>query len=128
MQGKNLFEYAVIRIVPQVEREEFLNAGIILFCKKSGFLKAGYKMDEGRISSAFPGIDMEEIIAHLTAFTHIAEARENAGPIALLDTPSRFRWLTAKRSTIVQTSPVHPGMSDDLEKTFEKLLSELIAT
>ena len=126
MQENHLFEYAVIRVVPRVEREEFLNVGVILYCKKPAFLKAVYTFSEERLLFLCPEMDIEEVRCHLAAFEQIAHADPAGGPIAQLDMASRFWWLTAKRSTIVQTSAVHPGLSKDPEKTLEKLKGELV--
>src|SRR4051812_43183483 len=126
MQENQLFEYAVIRVVPRVEREEFLNVGVILYAKKPQFLKVVYFLSEERVLSLAPDLDIEEVRCHLTAFEQIAHADTGGGPIAQLDHASRFRWLTARRSTIVQTSAVHPGLSTDMEKTLEKLFGEMV--
>lgn len=126
MQGNNLFEYAVIRVVPQVEREEFLNAGVILYCPSLKFLQCLCSLDERRFHIFAGKADVEEIKAHLHAFAEICRGGLNGGPIAKLDLPSRFRWLTATRSTVVQTSKVHPGLSADPAKTLEKLYEELV--
>lgn len=126
MQEQHLFEYAVIRIVPRVEREEFFNAGIIIFCKKENHLKTAIYFDEKKCISLFSEADIHEIKKHLSAFEQIAGGDVNSGPISLLDAPSRFRWLTAKRSTIIQTSAVHPGLSKNMEDTLQKLLHKMI--
>ncbi|MEO7265116.1 MAG: DUF3037 domain-containing protein [Ferruginibacter sp.] len=126
MPENYLFEYAIIRLVPRVEREEFLNVGLIIYCKKQGFLQTKYGLDEKRLHAVFTNLDIKEVNEHLEAFKQIAVGNKNAGPIAALDPASRFRWLTAKRSTIVQTSAVHPGLSSDIADTMEKLFSQLI--
>ncbi len=126
MPENNLFEYAIIRIVPRVEREEFLNVGVIIYCRKPGYLQTKYSLDEKRLQAVFESLDTHEVKEHLEAFKQIADGNITAGPIAALDTASRFRWLTAKRSTIVQTSAVHPGLSVDIDETMEKLFKELV--
>lgn len=126
MQESNVFEYAVIRMVPRVEREEFLNVGVILFCKKKEFLKVLYTLDEIKINAISKDIDLEEFKAHLVAFNEIALGSKNSGPIGKLEAAERFRWLTATRSTILQTSKVHPGLCGNLEKTLEKLYNEQV--
>ena len=126
MPGSNLFEYAVIRVVPQVEREEFLNVGVILYCPSKKFLQCLCAVDETRLCSFSNRTDIEEIKAHLHSFAQICEGSKDGGPIAQLDMPSRFRWLTATRSTVVQTSKVHPGLSEDPAKTLEKLYVEQV--
>lgn len=126
MQGQLLYEYAVIRLVPRVEREEFLNLGIVFFCKQTGFLKCMYTVQEERINAFCADIDIPHLRSNLDSFCKIAAGKEDAGPIARLDTPSRFRWLTAVRSTIIQTSKTHPGFcrneTEKLQELFEKLV------
>jgi hypothetical protein len=126
MQGKHLFEYAIIRIVPRVEREEFLNVGIILYCKDLKFLDTKYHLNKEKISVLCAEVDCKEIEEHLESFEKIAKGEKGGGSIATLDLPSRFRWLTATRSTIIQTSKVHPGFCDDPKETLEKLYSQLV--
>jgi hypothetical protein len=126
MPENNLFEYAVIRVVPQVEREEFLNAGVILYCPKLKFLECRCSIDEKRLCSFSDRVDVEEIKAHLHSLAEICRGSKDGGPIAKLDIASRFRWLTATRSTVVQTSKVHPGLCEDPLKTLEKLYSEQV--
>lgn len=127
MQGENnLFEYAVIRVVPKVEREEFLNVGVILYCAKLKFLQCRCSVNSKRLQAIAADMDIDELKLHLHAFGNICEGNEDGGPIATLDLPSRFRWLTATRSTIVQTSKTHPGLSADPLKTLEKLYNQLV--
>jgi hypothetical protein len=126
MQGKYLFEYAIIRIVPRVEREEFLNVGIILYCKDLKFLDTKYTLNKERVAAICAHLDCNEVEEHLQSFGKIAKGEKNGGPIAALDLPSRFRWLTAARSTIIQTSKVHPGFTENPEVTLEKLFNQLV--
>ncbi|HXD93862.1 MAG TPA: DUF3037 domain-containing protein [Bacteroidia bacterium] len=126
MQEKHLYEYAIIRVLPVVEREEFLNVGIILFCKKAKFIKVYYKIDEAKLRSFSTELDLDQIQLNLQSFEKIAMGVEKCGPIALLDIPSRFRWLTAIRSSAIQTSRPHPGLCDDLEQTAKRLFEELV--
>ncbi|HEX5024373.1 MAG TPA: DUF3037 domain-containing protein [Agriterribacter sp.] len=126
MQEKHLFEYAVIRIVPRVEREEFLNVGVILYSSKAQFLQVMFELDEERLHSLSTTLDMEEVKAHLYAFERICVGGSKAGPIGKLDMASRFRWLTATRSTIVQTSKVHPGLCADPRHALERLFTQLV--
>ena len=126
MQGKHLFEYAIIRIVPRVEREEFLNVGIILYCKDKKFLDTKYTINKERISVLCGEVDCKEVEEHLQSFEKIAKGEKDGGSIATLDLPSRFRWLTATRSTIIQTSKVHPGFTENPEETLEKLYNQLV--
>lgn len=121
-----LYEYAVIRLVPRVEREEFLNLGIVFFCKQTDFLQCIYHVNENRIAAFCSDIDVDELKINLESFCRIAAADSSAGPIAKLDTPSRFRWLTAVRSTILQTSKVHPGFCDNERKKMEELYGKLV--
>lgn len=126
MPAQHSYEYAIIRIVPQVEREEFLNVGVILYCRDLKFLQVKHAVDERRVMTLFPKADIKEINDHLLAFEKIAHANKDGGPIATLDLPSRFRWLTAKRSTVVQISAVHPGLCDNPSGTIDKLFRELV--
>jgi len=126
MQGKFLFEYAVIRVMPRVEREEFINVGIILFCAKQKFLKSIFFLDEKRVRAFNTEVDLEELKENLCAFERISTAAKGSGPIGQYDQASRFRWLTATRSTIVQCSKVHPGFCDDAEETLLRLHEELV--
>ncbi len=126
MQGNQLYEYAVIRIVPRVEREEFLNVGVILYCRDQKFLNARYHLNEKRIRHFCDQIEIEEVEEYLKTFERICRGEMNAGPIAKLPIAERFRWLTATRSTIVQTSKVHPGLTKDAEETLNKLLGRLV--
>jgi Protein of unknown function (DUF3037) len=126
MQGKFLFEYAVIRVMPRVEREEFINVGIVLFCARQKFLKSVFALDEKRIKAFSTEVDLEELKENLCAFERISTAAKGSGPIGQYDQASRFRWLTATRSTVVQCSKVHPGFCDDAEETLLRLHQELV--
>jgi hypothetical protein len=126
MHNRTLFEYAVIRVMPRVEREEFLNIGIILYCAKQKYLKMLYVLDEQRLQAFSDYLDMDELKEHLCSLERICSADPQGGPIAKLDMPSRFRWLTATRSTILQTSKVHPGLCVDAEETTNRLFSQLV--
>ncbi len=126
MQENHLFEYAVLRIVPRVEREEFMNVGVILYCRKHSFLQTKFTLAEARLMALCPQVDIEEIRSHLEALAQISIGNITAGPIAALDAASRFRWLTAKRSTVVQTSAVHPGLCKDPQETLNRLHDQLV--
>ena len=126
MQQKQLFEYAVVRFVPKVEREEFLNVGIILFCAKQKFLQAKYLLDETRLRAFSADLDIDELKDHLCAFERICLGDAAAGPIVKLDMASRFRWLSATRSTILQTSKVHPGFCVDASETLNLLFEHFV--
>ena len=126
MQDKHLFEYAVIRVVPRVEREEFLNIGIILYCKTKKYLECTYRLDKQRLDILCSAIDCDDVEEHLHSFENICKGNTEAGPIGSLDIASRFRWLTATRSTIVQTSKVHPGFCKEPKETLQKLFAQLV--
>jgi hypothetical protein len=126
MQGKYLYEYSIIRVLPAVEREEFMNVGIVLFCKKEQFIQMHYLMNEEKLRLFSDKLDISQICANLESFKKIAMGAVDGGPVALLDVPSRFRWLTAVRSSVIQTSRPHPGICDDLEKTTQRLFEELV--
>lgn len=126
MQEKNLYEYAVIRVVPRVEREEFLNVGIILFCKKAKFIKMLYAVNEAKLLLFSEDFDLEQLELNLSSFQKIAHGGKEGGPIGEFDTPSRFRWLTAIRSSAIQTSRPHTGLCTHLEETAQRLFDELV--
>jgi hypothetical protein len=126
MQERSLYEYAVIRVVPRVEREEFLNVGIVLYAASTKFLQVRYTVCEAKLGLIAPKLEISEIAEHLAAFERIAKGDLTAGPIALLPAPERFRWLTAVRSTIVQTSKVHSGFCRDFEEEVVRLFGLLV--
>lgn len=126
MPEKYLFEYAVIRIVPKVEREEFVNVGIILYCRDQRFLQTMYTLNENRLRALDPKADIPEIKSYLEAFEKISRGAKEGGPIAQLDIASRFRWLTAQRSTILQTSRVHPGFCKNPQEALIRLHEQLV--
>ena len=126
MQEKNLYEYAVIRVVPKVEREEFLNVGIILFCKRAKFIKMLYTVNEAKLVLFSEDFDLEQLELNLSSFQKIAHGGKAGGPIGEFDIASRFRWLTAIRSSEIQTSRPHTGLCTDLEATVQHLFNELV--
>lgn len=126
MQDRHLYEYAVIRVVPRVEREEFLNVGIVLFCKRQKYLEALYTLDRSKLKMLCDECDIDQLELNLQSFKKICRGDKDGGPIAQMDIPSRFRWLTATRSSVIQTSRPHPGLSEDLEKTLNRLYNELV--
>lgn len=126
MQENLLFEYAVIRVVPRVEREEFLNVGVILYCAKQKFLETLFEINENKTNCLFPGTDIKEIEDHLKTFEKICRGDVDGGPISKLSSAERFRWLTATRSTILQTSNVHPGFTKDAGETLQKLFLQVV--
>ncbi|NLR81464.1 DUF3037 family protein [Chitinophaga polysaccharea] len=127
MQEQHLYEYAVIRIVPSVEREEFLNVGVILYSRPQKFLGAMFTLNEEKLRALAPHTDINTIRPYLEAFVEISKGSEAGGPIGKLDMPSRFRWLTAMRSSVVQTSRVHPGFcSGSAADTLQRLHEQLV--
>ena len=120
------FEYAVIRIVPKVEREEFLNVGVVLYCAKEKFLQLKYTINEERLKSFGCELDMQEIKEYLHAFEQICLGNTLASPIAQLPIAERFRWLTATRSTVVQTSKVHPGLCNNATVMLLKIYEQQV--
>ena len=126
MQEKFLFEYAVLRVVPKVEREEFLNVGVVLYCPKQKFLQVLFHLDGERIKAFACELDIPEVGQYLQAFEKICSGTKDSGPIGKLPVADRFRWLTATRSTVVQTSKTHTGLSNDAKETLERLYSQLV--
>ena len=126
MPGKHLYEYAVIRLVPRVEREEFLNVGILLFSKRAQYLNCKTKIDTKKLSFFSCELEVEEIENNLNAFEKICSGSKDGGLVAQWEISDRFRWLTAQRSSSLQTSRPHNGFSDDLDATLERLFAELV--
>ncbi|ATL49164.1 hypothetical protein COR50_19390 [Chitinophaga caeni] len=126
MQGKHLYEYAIIRLMPRVERGEFLNIGVILYCKPKKFLRLKFVLNVDRLRVFGDELDLDDLRTYLQAIERICQGDKTAGPIAGLDLPSRFRWLTATRSTILQTSRSHAGFCDDPQQTMERLFVEYV--
>ena len=126
MQEFKLYEYAVIRALPKVEREEFFNVGLIIFCKKEKFIRANYFLDKEKLKLFFSEENLEDLELNLNSFINIAKGEKFAGKIAALEIPERFRWLNAVRSSCLQTSRPHVGLSQNLEKTFERLFDDLV--
>jgi hypothetical protein len=120
------FDYAVVRVVPRVERGEFVNAGVIVSCPAQGYLKARVELDAARLAALDPGFDRETVGRHLAAIRLICEGGAAAGPIGLLPQRARFHWLVAPRSTIIQTSPVHTGFCDDGDQMLESLFDKMV--
>ena len=126
MQEDNIYEYAVIRLVPRVEREEFFNIGLVLFSKKAKYIRMEYHICPKKFALMQEHLDYEDIEKNLENFQKIAHGEKDAGAIAGLDIPERFRWLTAVRSAVIQTSRPHPGKTKDLDITFERLFQEFV--
>lgn len=126
MPAHSVFNYAVIRVVPHVEREEFLNVGVVLFCKARRFLDARIRLDRARLAAISPELDVDMIQEQLDLIPRISAGGRAAGPIGELSPEERFRWITSPRSTSIQFSPVHAGLADDpraaLDDLFEKLV------
>jgi Protein of unknown function (DUF3037) len=120
------YSYAVVRVVPRVERGEFLNAGVVLFSPEQDFLGARFEIDTDRLRSLAPDVDLAAVERHLATFQSICAGEPAGGPIAALPKPERFHWLVAPRSTVIQTSPVHVGRSQDPDRALEDLLAEFV--
>lgn len=126
MHEKHLYDYAVIRVVPKVEREEFINVGLMLFCKRQKYLRIQYQIPTQKIKSFCSEFDLEQLQNNLDALVAICEGKKEGGPIAQFEKDERFRWITAIKSSSIQTSRPHSGFSKNLDQTFEKLYNELV--
>jgi hypothetical protein len=120
------FDYAVVRVVPHVEREEFINAGIILFCADLDFLAARVELDEARLVALAPNADVALVLRHLEAIPRICSGGPDGGPIGALALRERWQWLIAPRSTIIQTSAAHAGLAEDCEEVLERLMASIV--
>ncbi len=120
------FDYAVVRVVPRVERGEFVNAGVIVSCPAKNYLKARVELDAERLAALDPAFDRETVERHLAAIPAICEGGAAAGPIGLLPQRARFHWLVAPRSTIIQTSPVHTGFCEEGDPVLERLFRAMV--
>ena len=120
------YDYAVFRVVPRVEREEFVNVGVIVSCPARGFLEARVELDEQRLMALDSALDVESIRAHLATIPAICAGGEQAGPIGQLSQRERFHWLVAPRSTTIQTSPVHTGWCENPNEVLEHLLNTMV--
>src|SRR5450759_3123028 len=126
MPGHSSFEYAIIRVVPRVERGELVNAGVILFCLERDLLQARVEENEPRLLALWPEIDLELVRQHLEAIPKICAGSPDAGPIARLSLRERFHWLVAPRSTMIQVSPVHAGLCDTPERGLAELFCQIV--
>ncbi len=126
MPARRSFDYAIVRVVPRVEREEFVNAGVILFCLERDYLGARVELDAERVRALFPGADLATIEEHLAAIPRVAAGAEASGPIGRLTLRERFHWLVAPRSTVIQVSPVHSGLCEDPERALEALMDQVV--
>ena len=120
------YDYALVRVVPRVERGELINAGVIVFCSTRAFLDAKVELDRARLAALAPDCDVALIEQHLLAIPRICRGGAEAGPIGLLEQRQRFHWLVAPRSTIIQMSPVHSGVCADLDAALEHLLNQVV--
>ena len=120
------FDYAVVRVVPRVERGEYLNAGVVLFCPTERFLDARIELDRERLAALEPSIDLALVQSHLEVIPRLCRGGDDAGEIGRLTQSARFHWLVAPRSTIIQTSPVHSGVHRDLAAALELLMDKLV--
>lgn len=120
------YDYAVIRVVPRVEREEFVNVGAVVSCPARGFLEARIELDPSRVLALDPAADIETIRAHLEAIAVICRGGPAAGPIGALSPRERFRWLTAPRSTVIQFSAAHTGRCEDPDALLARLLETMV--
>jgi hypothetical protein len=120
------FDYAIVRVVPRVDREEFINAGVILYCLTRRYLEARVELDERRLQALAPDADVELIRSHLESIPRLCLGGKAAGPIGQLPQKERFHWLVAPRSTMIQTGPVHSGLCEDPTKALEHLLQRMV--
>lgn len=128
MSDKFRYDYAVVRVVPKVDREEFINAGVILSCPDLSFLEAQIKLNEARLLALDPNVDLDLVRQHLDSIPKICRGGDEAGTIGQLPQRQRFHWLVAPRSTIIQTSPVHTGRCHDPSAALEHLVATMVST
>ncbi|APR83352.1 Hypothetical protein A7982_08701 [Minicystis rosea] len=126
MRAQSSFDYAIVRVVPHVEREEFINVGVIVHCRDHEFLAARIAFDEARLRALAPDADVETIRRHLDVIPLLCEGGPRSGPIGQLPLPERWSWLVATRSTIIQTSPPHTGLCERPEGAMDKLIDEVV--
>jgi hypothetical protein len=125
-QSRSPFSYALLRVVPRIERGECFNAGVVLYCRERDFLAARVSLDERRLAALADDVAPDSVRAHLDALVRIATGEPGAGPIAALTPAERFGWLVSPSSTIVQPSDVHTGLCDDPAQTLDELFAELV--
>lgn len=126
MSARTSFDYAILRIVPDLEREEFVNAGIVMLCLERGFLGARVHLDEARVRALAPDADLDRIAEHLAAVVRVSEGGDDAGPIGRLSVRERFHWLVAPRSTVIQVSAVHVGLCEAPDEALEHLMQRIV--
>lgn len=128
MRDRFTYDYAIVRVVPKVEREEFVNAGVIVSCPALDLLVARIELAEDRVRALDPTVDLECVREHLAAIPKICAGGDDAGPIGRLSPRERFHWLVAPRSTVIQMSPVHSGTARDVDAAVERLLDRMVRT
>ncbi len=126
MPARSSFDYAVIRVVPRVDRGEFINAGVVLYCLSKDFLQAKIELNEDRLRALDPNVDLGTVRDHLCAFERVCRGGADGGPIGRLSQKERFHWLVAPRSTIIQLSPVHTGLAEDPDSALEHLMDRMV--
>lgn len=126
MNERSVYEYAVVRVVPRVEREEFVNVGVVIYCRKQRYASLLFHVDENKLEALYSNIDIALIRSHLRSFQRICEGEKDAGMIAKLEQDERFRWLTANRSTVIQCSATHTGLCYSAKETHHELFKKLI--
>jgi Protein of unknown function (DUF3037) len=127
MHAPASFDYAILRVVPRVERQEFMNAGVLVFCLEKRYLAARIKLDLDRLKALWPDVDADLVNRHLEAVERICTGDPTAGPIALLPLRERFHWLVSPRSTIIQPSPVHTGLCDATDQLLDRLEKQFLS-
>jgi hypothetical protein len=120
------YDYAIIRVVPQVERGEFLNVGVILFCRMRRYLAIRIELDTHRLTIFAPSLDIDNVQHALEQLERVCKGGENSGPVGQLSLSERFHWLVAPRSTIIQTSPAHSGLCSHPEQTLDHLMKTMV--
>lgn len=126
MPNAESFDYAIIRVVPRVDREEFINVGAVVFCRTQKYLAAKVELNEARILAFYPEIDIETIRQHLEIIPRVCEGGPDAGPIGQLSQSERFNWIVAPKSTIVQCSPVHSGVCTEPVNQLDRLMEKMV--
>ncbi|MGO9434568.1 MAG: DUF3037 domain-containing protein [Terracidiphilus sp.] len=127
MHAPASFDYAILRVVPRVEREEFINAGVLAFCLEKDYLAARIRLNRERLKTLWPEIDADLVVDHLDAILRVCEGDSAAGPIAQLSRRERFHWLVSPRSTMIQTSPVHTGVCASTEDLMDRLEKQFLS-
>jgi Protein of unknown function (DUF3037) len=127
MHAPASFDYAILRVVPRVERQEFMNAGVLVLCLEKRYLGARIRLDRDRLKALWPDADADVVSRHLEAVERICAGDPAAGPIALLPLRERFHWLVSPRSTIIQPSPVHTGLCDATDQLLDRLEKQFLS-